>query len=108
MSRLKNKVAVITGGNSGIGFGIAEAFKNEGASGTITGRNQTTLNSAVEALGTNFISIKGDVTNSNDLENIFKQTADKFGNIDVLVVNAGGVVDGVPMGTIDAVNEATY
>lgn len=108
MSRLKNKVAVITGGNSGIGFGIAEAFKNEGASGTITGRNQTTLNSAVEALGTNFISIRGDVTNSNDLENIFKQTADKFGNIDVLVVNAGGVVDGVPMGTIDAVNEATY
>ncbi|MFZ0599531.1 MAG: SDR family oxidoreductase [Flavobacterium sp.] len=108
MSRLKNKVAVITGGNSGIGFGIAEAFKNEGASGTITGRNETTLNSAVEALGTSFISIKGDVTNSNDLENIFKQTANKFGNIDVLVVNAGGVVDGVPMGTIDAVNEATY
>lgn len=108
MSRLKNKVAVITGGNSGIGFGIAEAFKNEGASGTITGRNETTLKSAVEALGTNFISIKGDVTNSSDLENIFKKTADKFGNIDVLVVNAGGVVDGVPMGTIDAVNEATY
>jgi NAD(P)-dependent dehydrogenase (short-subunit alcohol dehydrogenase family) len=108
MSRLKNKVAIITGGNSGIGFGIAEAFKNEGASGTITGRNETTLNSAVEALGTSFISIKGDVTNSNDLENIFKQTANKFGNIDVLVVNAGGVVDGVPMGTIDAVNEATY
>ncbi|WP_394773182.1 SDR family oxidoreductase [Flavobacterium sp.] len=108
MSKLKNKVAVITGGNSGIGFGIAEAFKNEGASGTITGRNETTLNSAVEALGTNFISIKGDVTNSNDLENIFKQTAEKFGNIDVLVVNAGGVVDGVPMGTIDVVTEATY
>lgn len=108
MSKLKNKVAVITGGNSGIGFGIAEAFKNEGASGTITGRNETTLNNAVEALGTNFISIKGDVTNSKDLENIFKQTADKFGNIDVLVVNAGGVVDGVPMGTIDVVNEATY
>ncbi|MBS7231579.1 SDR family oxidoreductase [Flavobacterium psychroterrae] len=108
MSRLKNKVAVITGGNSGIGFGIAEAFKNEGASGTITGRNETTLNSAVEALGTNFISIKGDVTNNSDLENIFKQTADKFGNIDVLVVNAGGVVDGVPLGTIDNVDEANY
>ncbi|MEP6805768.1 MAG: SDR family oxidoreductase, partial [Flavobacterium sp.] len=56
----------------------------------------------------NFISIKCDVTNNSDLENIFKQTADKFGNIDVLVVNAGGVVDGVPLGTIDNVDEANY
>ncbi len=68
MSRLKNKVAVITGGNSGIGFGIAEAFKNEGAVGAIAGRNETTLNSAVEILGGNFIGIKGDVTNLDDLE----------------------------------------
>jgi len=51
MGKLENKVAVITGGNSGIGFGIAEAFKNEGAVGAIAGRNKNTLNSTVETLG---------------------------------------------------------
>lgn len=108
MSKLKNKVAVITGGNSGIGFGIAEAFKNAGASGTVTGRNETTLNHAVETLGSDFIGVPGDVTNSSDLENIFKKTAEKFGNIDVLVVNAGGVVDGIPLADIANVTEEGY
>lgn len=108
MNRLKNKVAVVTGGNSGIGFGIAEAFKNEGAVGAITGRNETTLNSSVDLLGKEFIGIAGDVTNLEDLENTFKQTAEKFGKIDVLVVNAGGVVDGVAMGAIDEVTEESY
>lgn len=108
MSRLKNKVAVITGGNSGIGFGIAEAFKREGAVGAITGRNEATLNSSVNALGTGFIGIKGDVTRLADLENIFRTTADKFGKIDALVVNAGGIVDGVPMAAINDVTEENY
>ena len=72
--KLKNKVAVITGGNSGIGFGIAEALKNEGAVGVITGRNQATLDSSAKALGEGFIGIKGDVTNLSDLENVFKVT----------------------------------
>ncbi|MGA0555758.1 SDR family oxidoreductase [Larkinella sp. VNQ87] len=108
MIKLKNKVAVITGGNSGIGFGIAEAFKNEGAVGTITGRKEVTLARAAEALGANFISIKGDVTNLDDLENIFTKTADQFGKIDVLVVNAGGIVDGFPMAAINDVTEESY
>jgi NAD(P)-dependent dehydrogenase (short-subunit alcohol dehydrogenase family) len=98
--KLKNKVAVITGGNSGIGFGIAEAFQAAGAKGTITGRNSETLNQAVEQLGGDFIAIAGDVTNLNDLERTFREPAEKFEKIDILVVNAGGAVDGASMGTI--------
>src|ERR1700719_4164287 len=104
MSRLKNKVAVITGGNSGIGFGIAEAFNNEGAVGAIVGRNQETLNSAVARLGDNFIAINADVTNLADLERVFAATAEKFGKIDVLVANAGAGTTG----TVADTSEADY
>src|SRR5471030_818635 len=104
MNRLKNKVAVITGGNSGIGFGIAEAFKNEGAVGVIVGRNQETLNSAVAQLGDSFIAINADVTNLADLEKVFKETFEKFGKIDVVVANAGGGI----VGTVADIGEADY
>jgi NAD(P)-dependent dehydrogenase (short-subunit alcohol dehydrogenase family) len=104
MSRLKNKVAVITGGNSGIGFGIAQEFKNEGAVGAIVGRNQGTLDSAVAQLGDNFIAINADVTNVADLERVFKETAEKFGKIDVVVANAGGGA----VGTVATLGEADY
>jgi NAD(P)-dependent dehydrogenase (short-subunit alcohol dehydrogenase family) len=104
MSKLKNKVVVITGGNSGIGFGIAQQFKNEGANGAIVGRNQGTLDSAVDQLGDNFIGINADVTNVTDLERVFKATAEKFGKIDVLVANAGGGI----VGTVATIGEADY
>ncbi|KGO92358.1 SDR family oxidoreductase [Flavobacterium subsaxonicum] len=106
--KLKNKVAVITGGNSGIGFGIAEAFKNEGAVGAIVGRNQETLDRSVTALGENFIGIKADVTKMDHLERIFKDTSEKFGKIDTLVVNAGGAVEGVAMGSVAVTSESDY
>ncbi|UOG77470.1 glucose 1-dehydrogenase (plasmid) [Hymenobacter tibetensis] len=108
MSKLKNKVAVVTGGNSGIGFGIAEALKNEGAVGTITGRNQATLDASVQELGPGFIGLQGDVTQMEDLERVFKDTSERFGQIDILVVNAGGVVDGSPMAAIADVTEDNY
>jgi NAD(P)-dependent dehydrogenase (short-subunit alcohol dehydrogenase family) len=92
MDKLKNKVAVITGGNSGIGFGIAQELKNEGAKGVIVGRNQETLDSSVALLGDDFIAINADVTNLDDLERVFAATADKFGKIDIIVANAGGVL----------------
>ncbi|WP_285055194.1 SDR family NAD(P)-dependent oxidoreductase [Pedobacter ginsengisoli] len=104
MNKLKNKVAVITGGNSGIGFGIAEAFKNEGAVGAVVGRNQETLASAVGQLGDDFIAINADVTNLADLEKVFKETAEKFGKIDVIVANAGAGTTG----TVADTNEADY
>jgi len=104
MSRLKNKVAVITGGNSGIGFGIAESFKNEGAKGAIVGRNQETLDSSVALLGDNFIAINADVTNVADLERAFKETVEKFGKIDVVVANAGAGA----VGTVETIDESNY
>ena len=104
MSRLKNKVAVITGGNSGIGFGIAQEFENEGAKGVIVGRNQETLDNSVAKLGDNFIALNADVTNLSDLERVFKETFEKFGKIDVVVANAGGGTNG----TVADTREAEY
>jgi len=108
MSKLKNKVAVITGGNSGIGFGIALEFKNEGAVGAIVGRNQETLDSSMAQLGNNFIAINADVTNLADLERVFKETFEKFGKIDVVVANAGGAVTGAAFGSVADIGEAVY
>lgn len=104
MSKLKNKVAVITGGNSGIGLGIALAFKNEGAAGSIVGRNPETLAHAASQLGESFIAVNGDVTNLSDLETAMKETAERFGKIDILVANAGAGTTG----TVADVSEADY
>ncbi|MCE7065084.1 SDR family NAD(P)-dependent oxidoreductase [Dyadobacter sp. CY326] len=106
--KLKDKVAIITGGNSGIGFGIAEAFKNEGAKGAITGRNKDTLENSVRQLGTDFIGLAADVTDNEHLATMFKDAFEKFGKIDALVVNAGGAIAGTPMPTIDQASEAGY
>lgn len=104
MSKLQNKVVVITGGNSGIGFGIAQEFQKEGAKGAIVGRNPETLASAVAQLGDNFIAITADVTNLADLERVFQETAEKFGPIDVVVANAGGGT----VGTVATLGEADF
>lgn len=108
MDKLKDKIVVVTGGNSGIGFGIAEALKNEGARGVIVGRNQETLNSSVAQLGENFIAINADVTNVADLERVFAATAEKFGKIDVVVANAGGAVTGASFGSVADIGEADF
>lgn len=108
MDTLQNKVAVVTGGNSGIGFGIAKVFAQEGAIGTITGRNKATLDESAKALNGQFIAIPGDVTRMDDLERTFKETADRFGKIDILVVNAGGVVEGHALADIATITEESY
>jgi NAD(P)-dependent dehydrogenase (short-subunit alcohol dehydrogenase family) len=106
--KLENKVAVITGGNSGIGFGIAEAFKNEGAVGAIVGRKQAAIDNSVARLDGQFIGIQADVTELDDLERVFKETSDKYGKIDALVVNAGGAVEGGKMGSVADIGEADF
>jgi NAD(P)-dependent dehydrogenase (short-subunit alcohol dehydrogenase family) len=108
MKKLENKVAVITGGNSGIGFGIAESFKNEGAIGAIVGRTQSTIDSSVARLDGKFIGIQADVTKFDDLERLFKETFDKYGKIDTLVVNAGGAVEGNKMGSVADIGESDF
>jgi NAD(P)-dependent dehydrogenase (short-subunit alcohol dehydrogenase family) len=104
MSKLINKVAVITGGNSGIGLGIAQEFKSEGAKGVIIGRNQETLDTALATLGANFIVVNADVTSVLDLERMFRETSEKFGKIDIIVANAGGGA----VGTVADLGEAEY
>ncbi len=90
MSKLNNQVAVITGGNSGIGFSIAKRFQAEGASLAIFGRNQKTLDSARAELGDGVLAVQGDVQKLEDIDRLFREVKESFGKIDTLVVNAGG------------------
>jgi NAD(P)-dependent dehydrogenase (short-subunit alcohol dehydrogenase family) len=106
--KLKNKVAVVTGGNSGVGFGIAQAFKNNGATGSITGRDSYTIEQSLKSLGDGFLGLQGDVTKIDELEPLFKTTADKFGKIDILVVNAGGAAEGAQFGSVADVGEESF
>ncbi|MCD9019205.1 SDR family NAD(P)-dependent oxidoreductase [Parachryseolinea silvisoli] len=106
--KLKGKVAVVTGGNSGIGFGIAEAFASEGAVGAIVGRTQETLDSSVAQLGERFVGIRADVTKQDDLERVFNETTKKFGKIDIVVANAGGAATGAQLGSVAVIGESDY
>ncbi len=96
MSRLNGKVAVITGGNSGIGLASAQQFAAEGAKVVIFGRNQQTLDSALETLPAGSLGVQGDVANLDDIDKLIAATVEQHGNIDVLFVNAG-VAGGGPI-----------
>ena len=86
--KLKNKVAVVTGGSSGIGLATAKLFAQQGAQVVITGRNTTNLDNAIAEIGANSLAIPGDVANLADLDSIYQTVSDKLGKIDVLIVNA--------------------
>jgi NAD(P)-dependent dehydrogenase (short-subunit alcohol dehydrogenase family) len=89
MKRLEGKVAVITGGNSGIGLATAKRFQDEGAKVAISGRNQKTLEEAVKSLGNGVLAVKADTAKLDEIERFLGEVKRKFGKIDVLFVNAG-------------------
>ena len=90
MSSFTNKVAVITGGNSGIGLATAKELSRQGAKVVISGRDEKTLAEAAKAIGGETLSVRADVSRLADLDDLFARTKKRFGSIDVLFVNAGG------------------
>jgi NAD(P)-dependent dehydrogenase (short-subunit alcohol dehydrogenase family) len=99
MGILTGKIAVITGGSSGIGLATAKRFVSEGAYVFITGRRQDELDKAVATLGSGVTGIQGDISNLNDLDRLFATVQAKKGHVDVLFANAGIGTRG-PLGAI--------
>ncbi len=111
MRSLEGKVALITGANRGIGRGIAEAFAAEGATLILMARDPELLNQTAEALkqnGADVLALSADVTDEEQVRNVFREGLDRFGRLDILVNNAGtfegyGPIDQVPVEVWDKV-----
>lgn len=104
MNRFAGKVAVITGGNSGIGLATAQRFAQEGAKVAISGRSQKTLDEAVKLIGNGVLAVKADVSNLAELDRFYSTVEQKFGKIDILFANAGVA----KFGPLDQSTEALY
>jgi NAD(P)-dependent dehydrogenase (short-subunit alcohol dehydrogenase family) len=100
MSKLAGKVAVVTGGNSGIGLATANLFRCEGAKVAISGRDPRTLDEAVRFIGGEVLAVRCDVSKAADIEKLFATVAQEWGKIDVLFANAG-------IGTFSPFSEVT-
>src|ERR1700719_4523937 len=97
--KLEGKVALVTGGNSGIGLASAKRFVAEGAHVYITGRRQEELDKAVQTIGAGVTAVQGDVSNLDDLDRLFSKVRSDHGHVDVLMANAGlGALE--PLGKI--------
>src|SRR5438309_1220495 len=96
MSRLEDKVAVISGGTSGIGLAIAQPFVNEGAHVFIFGRRRDALDEAVQLIGANITAIQADASRLEDLDRVADAVRSAKGKVDVVVSNAG-VTERVPL-----------
>src|SRR6202047_1240854 len=99
MGKLEGKIALVTGGNGGIGLATAKQFVNEGAYVFITGRREPELARAVKEIGSNVTGVQGDVSNLGDLDRLFAQIKGEKGKLDIVFANAG-VVKYAPLGKI--------
>jgi NAD(P)-dependent dehydrogenase (short-subunit alcohol dehydrogenase family) len=99
MGKLEGKIALITGGNSGIGLATAKQFVNEGAYVFITGRRDPELATAVKDIGRNVTGVRGDVSNLADLDRLFAQIKREKRKLDIVFANAG-VATSASFGTI--------
>jgi NAD(P)-dependent dehydrogenase (short-subunit alcohol dehydrogenase family) len=99
MGKLEGKIALITGGNSGIGLATAKRFVDEGAYVFITGRRDAELAEAVKEIGRNVAGVQGDVSNLADLDRLFAQIRHEKGKLDIVFANAG-VAKLAPLGKI--------
>ena len=99
MGKLEGKIALVTGGNSGIGLATAKQFVNEGAYVFITGRRDPELTAAVKEIGRNVTGVQGNVSNLGDLDRLFAQIKRETGRLDIVFANAG-VAQYAPLGTI--------
>ena len=102
--KLANKIALVTGGSSGIGLATAKLFSQEGAQVIISGRDRTALDKAAQEIGDGVLALQSDVADLEEIDNLYKAIAGKFGKIDVLFANAG-------MGrftSLEATTEAIY
>jgi NAD(P)-dependent dehydrogenase (short-subunit alcohol dehydrogenase family) len=99
MSKLSGKIAVITGGNSGMGLATARLFAREGAQVIITGRRRKDLDEAVESIGRNIEGVQGDISSLADLDRLHDHVKTKYGRVDIIFANAGlGTI--TPLGTV--------
>ena len=99
MNKLAGKIAVVTGGSTGIGLATAKLFADEGARVYITGRREAELSQAVQEIGKGAIGVRGDVSNLDDLDALYAKIKEQSGRIDVLFANAG-IGEFVPLGQI--------
>ncbi|MZQ86742.1 glucose 1-dehydrogenase [Paenibacillus sp. 5J-6] len=89
MGKFTGKVAVVTGGTSGIGLAAAQQFAKEGAHVYITGRRQSELDAAVNLIGSNVTAVQGDISNLADLDKLYETIKNEKGHLDILFANAG-------------------
>lgn len=103
-NKLSGKVALITGGTSGLGFATAQQFVAEGAYVFITGRRQAELDAAVKKIGYNVTGVQGDVSKLSDLDHLYETIKRQKGHLDIVFANAG-IGEFIPLGQI---TEAHY